>query len=78
MYLRNSFNLQHVLSYPNGELVISRHELRKLTEVLEEVCKNMVIEPLLTPLTGEEFPESSNTSNQARADVSGRRLWING
>ena len=31
-----------------------------------------------TPLTGEELPKSSNTSNQARADVSARGLWING
>ena len=80
MCLRSSFNLQHDLSCPNGELVISssRHELRKLTEMLGEVCKNVVTEPLLTPLTGEEFLKSSNTSNQARADVSGRGLWING
>ena len=40
--------------------------------------QNLVIEPLLTPLTGEEFPKSSNTGNQARADVSARRLWIDG
>ena len=38
----------------------------------------MVIEPLLTPLMAKEFSESSNTSNQARADVSARGLWING
>ena len=76
----DSLNLQHALSCPEGELVIIRHnELRNLTaELLGEVCKNVVIEPLLTPLTGEELPKSSNTSNQARADVSARGLWING
>ena len=76
----DSFNLQHALSCPKGGLVITRHnELRNLTaEILVEVCKNVVIEPLLTPLTGEELPKSSNTSNQARADVSARGLWING
>ena len=76
----DSFNLQHALSCPKGGLVITRHnELRNLTaEILGEVCKNVVIEPLLTPLTGEELPKSSNTSNQARADVSARGLWING
>ena len=26
----------------------------------------------------EEFPKSSNTGNQARADVSARELWMNG
>ena len=77
----DSFNLQHALSCPKGGLVITRHnELRNLTaEIVGEVCKNVVIEPLLTPLTREEFPKnSSNMRNQARADMSARGLWING
>ena len=79
MRLRDSFNLQHALSCPKGGLVITRHnELKNLTaEILGKVHKNVVIEPLLTPLTEEEFPKSSNTSNQARVDVSARGLWIN-
>ena len=76
----DSFNLQHAVSCPKGGLVITIHnELRNLTaEILREVCKNVVIELLLTSMTGEELPKSSNTSSQARADVSARRLWING
>ena len=77
----DSFNLQHSSSCPEG-LVITRHnKLRNLTaEILGEVCKNVVIEPLLTPLTGEELPKSSNTSNQARAEcqLEGCGLWANG
>ena len=73
------FNLQHALSCPKGELVVIRYnELRNLTpEILGEVCKNVVIKSLLTPITGEELPKSSNTSNQARADASARVLKIN-
>ena len=76
----DSFNLQHALSFSKGGLVITKHnELRNLTaEILGEVCKNVTIEPLLTPLTGEELLKSSNTSNQARADVSVKGLWIDG
>ena len=72
--------MQHALFCLKGGLVITRHnELRNLTaKILGEVCKNVVIESLLTPLTGEELPKSSNTSNQARADVSARGVWING
>ena len=33
---------------------------------------------IVTPLTGEECPKSSNISNHARADMSARGFWING
>ena len=64
--------MQHALFCRKGGLVITKHnELRNLTaEMVREVCKNVVIERLLTPLTREELLKSSNTSNQARADVS--------
>lgn len=71
--------MQHVLFCPKGGLLILDIKSENLTAgILGEVTKNVVIEPLLTPLTGEEFPKSSNTGNQARADVSARRLWIDG
>ena len=76
----DSFNLQHALSCPKGGLVITRHnELRNLAaEIPGKICKNVVIEPLLRPLMGEEVLKFSNSSNQAIAGVSTRGLWING
>ena len=70
------FNLQQTLSCPKEGLVITRYnEMRNFTtEILGKVCKNVVIETLLSPLTRKQFPKSSNTSNQARADVSARGL----
>ena len=61
----DSFNLHHALSCPKRGLVITKHnELRNFTVIiLSELCKNVVIKPLLTPLTGEEFSKSSNKSD---------------
>ena len=43
------------------------YKLRNLrAEILGEICKNVVIEPLRTPLMGGEFPKSSYMGNQAR------------
>ena len=76
----DSFSLHNALSCPEGGLVITIHkELTNLTaEILGEVCKIVAIERLLPPLMGEELLKSSNKSNQARADVSVRGLWIEG
>ena len=69
------FDIQHAFSCPKGGFVITRHnEIGDITaELLTEICKNVTVEPALTPLTGETFPKASAiTSSQARADVSAR------
>ena len=58
------------MPFPKGGFVIIRHnEIRDITaELLTEICKNVTVEPALTPLTGETFPKASAiTSNYARA-----------
>ena len=60
-----------------GGFVTLRHNSLRdlLAELLEEICKDVVIEPPLLPLTGENLPPGSNLSDGARSDVSCINLW---
>ena len=47
--------------------------------LLEEVCHNVAIEPILQPVTDNNLvPSKSNTNDDARLDVSARSFWITG
>ena len=62
-------------------LVTIRHnEIRDITaEILKEVCTDVAVEPLLTPLTGEHFRyRTANTADGARVDVLARGVWTRG
>ena len=63
-----------------GFLIIRQNEIRNITtNLLNEVCKDVCVEPLLTPLSGESIiPKWSNTSAEARLDISVRGVWITG
>ena len=77
----NKFDIQHALNCKRGGFIGIRHnELRDVTaEMLNEICQDVTIEPLLTPLTGEQFDlESANTDVQARVDVAARGVWVRG
>lgn len=48
-------------------------------EILDKVCANVTIEPMLTPLSGETFNNwTAITSYDARADVSAKGFWTKG
>ncbi len=71
-------NIHHALSCKKRGFVSLRHnQVRDLQAgMLTEVCKDVVVEPKLTVLTGEHFMhKSANTSDEARLDVSARGLW---
>ena len=76
----NTFNVEHALSCPKGGFVSIRHnEVRDITaEFLAETCKDVQVEPVLTPVTGELLPSSSITGDEARMDISARGFWIRG
>ena len=75
------FDIQHALTCKRGGFIGIRHdELRDFTaEILGEICKDVVVEPTLTPLSGEKFSLSSaNTDLNARPDVAARGVWMRG
>ena len=75
------FNIEHALTCSKGGFISLRHnELRDTTaELLNEVCKDVKIEPKMAELTGETFKlRSTNTDNEARLDISCRGFWGRG
>ena len=45
---------------------------------MSEVHKDVASEPVLMPLTGKRLPDSTNKSDDARADLSVRSFWQDG
>ena len=75
------YSIEHALTCKIGGFVNIRHnEIRDFTaELLSEVCNDVSVEPLLTPLTGETFRyKTANTEDHARLDVSARGVWVKG
>ena len=70
----------HALSCPTGGLPTKRHnEVRDLLATLmTEVCYDVVIEPVLQPLTSETFQKrSTTTDDNARLDIRAKSFWSN-
>ena len=74
------FTIDHALSCPKGGFIVIRHnEVRNFTaELLSECYRDVHLEPTLTPLTGETFPASTITTDEARVDVAARGVWTKG
>ncbi|XP_065182324.1 fibrillin-3-like [Sycon ciliatum] len=72
------FSTAHAMCCPRGGFPTIRHnEVRDMVgELLTEVCHAVAIEPQLAPLSGEVFTAAStNTAEDARADVRARGFW---
>ena len=74
------FDVDHALNCLKGGLVNQRHNIIRnlFAYVMNEVHNDVSIEPLLMPLSGEQLPNSANSANEARADVSVRGFWQDG
>ena len=71
-------SIDHALSCKKCGFVSLRHnQVRDLEAgMLNEVCRDVTVEPHLTPLTGEQFfHKTANTSGEARLDIAARGLW---
>ena len=76
-----NFSVEHAFTCKIGGFVTIRHnEIRDFTaEILREVCHDIQVEPMLTPLSGENFQyRTANTDRDARPDVAARGVWIRG
>ena len=77
----SKFSVQHAMSCKKGGFVHARHnEVRDITaHLLSEVCNDVSVEPILQPLTGEQFRyRTANRSEEARLDVAARGFWARG
>ena len=72
-----AFSIDHALSCVSGGYSVMRHnELRDFTaSILQEVCKDVTLEPPLQPLSGEQLRRSANATQEARLDISARGFW---
>ena len=72
-----AFSVDHALSCVSGGYSVMRHnELRDFTaSVLQEVCKDVALEPPLQPLSGEQLRRSANATQEARLEISARGFW---
>ena len=72
-----SFNTDHAMICRRGGFIIQRHnELRDLeAELLNIVCNDVQIEPVLQEINGEALNSGSNKSPDARLDVHARGFW---
>jgi hypothetical protein len=72
------FDLTHAFTCKQGGFVSNRHDsIRTITtNLLNEVCKDVCVEPAFTALSGESIvPKSANTSSEARLDISATGVW---
>ena len=72
------FTVDHTMDLPRGRCPTIRHnEIRDITaSLVTEVCNNVVTEPSLQPLSGENMTaHSENIDDGACVDIHARGFW---
>ena len=75
----DAFTVDHAMICKRGGFVTQRHnELRDLeAELLNMVCTDVEIEPVLQDISGEQLGRGSNRAPDARLDIHARGFWEN-
>ena len=79
--LRRKFDTEHkMLCKKEGFVTLRHNKLRNSTgALLEEVCHDVAIEPILQSITDNDLaPSTENTNDSARLDISARNFLITG
>ena len=65
-------DVTHALSCKKGGYVIMRHNALRdsLANIMKDVCSDVKIEPQLLPVNPNDYKSCTNTSEQARLDIS--------
>ena len=73
----DTFTVDHAMICKRGGFVIMRHnELRDLeAELLNIVCSDVQVEPVLQDISGEQLNRGSNRAPDARLDIRARGFW---
>ena len=75
----SAYTVQHTLSCKKEFVTLRHNKLRNIIdEMLQEVTKDVRLEPILQPLTGEEQSIGGNVSMEERADISVSGFWWRG
>ena len=71
------FNTDHAMICRRGGFIIQRHnEVRNLeAQMLNMVCYDFEVEPVLQEITGEMLPRGVNKAPDARLDIHARGFW---
>ena len=77
----SKFTIDHSMSCKKGGFVTLRHNnIRDITaKILGEVCKDVAIEPVFLPLTGEKMQKkSAKIGDEVGLDVRALGFWVRG
>ena len=74
------YNITHAMNCRKGGFINARHDnIRDFeSSLLSKVCNDVETEPHLQPITSEQLPRSTITSDNARLDIRARGFWRRG